>query len=119
MARFFIRKENIHDADATIAGQEFEHLRRVLRLTVGDSVTLFDDTGWEYEAVIRSLHADRGELAIRRSYQAEQGFAAGADFGAGAHQGRKDGFCRREGDRAWRGFDPAFYLEFCRAQARR
>lgn len=70
MARFFVRKENIDATSAIIAGQELEHLRRVLRLTVGDSVTLFDDTGWEHEAVIRSLHADRGELAIRRSYEA-------------------------------------------------
>jgi len=70
MARFFVRKENIDATSATLAGPELEHLRRVLRLTVGDSVTLFDDTGWEHEAVIRSLHADRGELAICRSYEA-------------------------------------------------
>ena len=92
MARFFVRKENIHGPDATIAGQEFEHLRRVLRLTVGDSVTLFDDTGWEYEAVIRSLHADRGELAIRRSYQAGRDSPLALALALGLTKGEKMDF---------------------------
>ena len=72
MARFFIKRENIQSASATLAGQEFEHLRRVLRLTVGDVVTLFDDAGWEHEAVIARLHADHSELEIRRSYDASK-----------------------------------------------
>jgi 16S rRNA (uracil1498-N3)-methyltransferase len=69
MARFFVRRENIQGTSVTLAGQELEHLRRVLRLTVGDVVTLFDDTGWEHEAVICRLHANQGELEIRRSYE--------------------------------------------------
>ena len=111
MARFFVRKENIHGPDATIAGQEFEHLRRVLRLTVGDSVTLFDDTGWEYEAVIRSLHADRGELAIRRSYQAGRDSPLALALALGLTKGEKMDFVvgRR---RSWRGVDPPFTSSF-------
>jgi len=70
MARFFVRREHIHGTSATLAGPELDHLRRVLRLTAGDVVTLFDDTGWEHEAVISRLHADYGELEIRRSYEA-------------------------------------------------
>jgi len=70
MARFFIRREKIQGASAALTGRELDHLRRVLRLAVGDAVTLFDDAGWEHEAVIRDLHADRGDLEIRRSYEA-------------------------------------------------
>jgi len=70
MARFFVRREHIHDTSATLAGQELDHLRRVLRLSAGYVVTLFDDTGREHEAVISRLHADYGELEIRRSYEA-------------------------------------------------
>lgn len=70
MARFFVRRENLHGTSATLAGQELDHLRRVLRLSAGDVVTLFDDTGREHEAVISRLHADQGELEIRRSYEA-------------------------------------------------
>jgi len=42
MARFFVKRENIQAAGATIAGQELEHLRRVLRLTVGEVPTSRD-----------------------------------------------------------------------------
>ena len=92
MARFFVRKENIQATRATIAGQELEHLRRVLRLTVGDPVTLFDDTGWEHEAVIRSLHADRGELEIRRSYEAGRESPLALTFALGLTKGEKMDF---------------------------
>jgi len=70
MARFFVHREKIQGTTAAVTGEELEHLRRVLRLTVGDAVILFDDTGWEHDAVIRSLHADRGDLEICRSYEA-------------------------------------------------
>lgn len=92
MARFFVRKENIQATSATIAGQELEHLRRVLRLTVGDPVTLFDDTGWEHEAVIRSLHAGRGELEIRRSYEAGRESPLALTLALGLTKGEKMDF---------------------------
>jgi len=92
MARFFVRKENIQATSATIAGQELEHLRRVLRLTVGDLVTLFDDTGREHEAVIRSLHADRGELEIRRSYEAGRESPLALTLALGLTKGEKMDF---------------------------
>ena len=62
MARFFLPKEKIQDRRGTIVGEELAHLRRVLRLGPGDQLTLFDDTGWEHEAVIRSFSADRGDV---------------------------------------------------------
>lgn len=92
MARFFIPKENIRDGGATIAGQELEHLRRVLRLTVGDAVTLFDGSGWEHEAVIRRLHADRGELEIRRSYEAGRDSPLALTLALGLTKGEKMDF---------------------------
>ena len=70
MARFFLSRSSIHGQNATIAGAEFEHLQRVLRLRPGDHVIAFDDSGWEHEAVIRALHEEQGELEILRSYQA-------------------------------------------------
>jgi 16S rRNA (uracil1498-N3)-methyltransferase len=92
MARFFVRKENIRAASATIAGQELEHLRRVLRLTAGDVVTLFDDNGWEHDAVIRSLHADRGELEIRHSYDAGKESPLALTLALGLTKGEKTDF---------------------------
>jgi len=70
MARFFVPKKNLRDKQGVIDGQELAHLRRVLRLAPGDRITVFDDSGWEHEAVIRNLTADRGEIEIIRSYEA-------------------------------------------------
>ncbi|HEY2920582.1 MAG TPA: 16S rRNA (uracil(1498)-N(3))-methyltransferase [Candidatus Binatia bacterium] len=72
MARFFVPKKNLRDSHGLIDGQELVHLRKVLRLVPGDRVTIFDDSGWEHEAVIRSLNAEQGEIEIVRSYEASR-----------------------------------------------
>ena len=72
MARFFLPKERIQDQRGTIIGEELAHLRKVLRLEPGDHVTVFDDTGWEHDAVIRSFSADRGDIDILRSSRPER-----------------------------------------------
>jgi 16S rRNA (uracil1498-N3)-methyltransferase len=72
MARFFVPRKNLRDDRGLIDGQELVHLRKVLRLAPGDPITLFDDSGWEHEAVIRALGAQQGELEILRSYQPER-----------------------------------------------
>jgi 16S rRNA (uracil1498-N3)-methyltransferase len=72
MARFFVPKERIQDNRGTIVGEELVHLRRVLRLNPGDRLTVFDDTGWEHEAVVCSLSAEQGEIDILRSFQTER-----------------------------------------------
>ena len=70
MARFFVPRIEIQENRATITGPEFNHLR-VLRLRLGDGVILFDDSGWEYEGIIRALSEDRGAVEITRSYPIE------------------------------------------------
>ncbi len=72
MARFFVPKKNLRDNRGHIDGQELVHLRKVLRLAPGDPITVFDDGGWEHEAVIRALGAQQGEIEILRSYQPER-----------------------------------------------
>jgi 16S rRNA (uracil1498-N3)-methyltransferase len=72
MPRFFVPRANIRDRRALIDGPELAHLRRVLRFGPGDHVTLFDDAGWEHDAVIRQLSDETGELEILRSYEAER-----------------------------------------------
>ena len=92
MARFFVRRENIQGTKAILDGQELEHLRRVLRLTAGDTVTLFDDAGWEHEAVISNLHSDRGELDICRSYEAGRESPLALTLALGLTKGEKMDF---------------------------
>ncbi len=49
--------------DFTLAAAASHHLARVLRLSPGDSVLLFDGTGGEYRCVVRSI--DRGVVRVR------------------------------------------------------
>ena len=70
MTRFFVPKKNLSATYGLIDGQELVHLKKVLRLVPGDRVTIFDDSGWEHEAVILSLNAEQGKIEIVRSYQA-------------------------------------------------
>ena len=72
MARFFVPRENIRRERGFVSGQELEHLRKVLRLRLGDRVTIFDDEGWEYQGTIRSLTARAGEIEILESHKAER-----------------------------------------------
>jgi len=72
MARFFLPRKNITERRGALEGRELEHLRRVLRLGPGDPITVFDDAGWEHEAIIRSLDAHSAEIEILRSFQAER-----------------------------------------------
>ena len=92
MARFFIRTESIQETSATLTGPELAHLRRVLRLIVGDIVTLFDNSGREHEAVIRSLNSDQARLEIRRSYEAGRESPLKLNLALGLTKGEKMDF---------------------------
>ncbi|MGE5216299.1 MAG: 16S rRNA (uracil(1498)-N(3))-methyltransferase [Chloroflexota bacterium] len=70
MARFFVPRKNLHDNRGLIDGQELDHLKKALRLGPGDRITVFDDGGWEHDAVIRELSVKQGEIEILRSYRA-------------------------------------------------
>ena len=92
MARFFLPSKQIRDQRGTIDGQELEHLRKVLRLKPGDRITVFDDTGWEHEAVIRSLAAAQGEIEIVSSSQAQRESTLQITLAAGLTKGDKFDF---------------------------
>ena len=89
MARFFLPKENIQDKHGTMSGAEFAHLRKVLRLGPGDPITIFDGTGWEHEAVIRSLSAKQADLEILRSYETQRESLLQATLALGLTKGEK------------------------------
>lgn len=92
MARFFLPKKNIAGRRAAIAGPELDHLRRVLRLRAGDPIVFFDDAGWEYEAVIRSLSPQSAEVEILRSFQAETESPLHLTLAVGLTKGEKMDF---------------------------
>ncbi|HME60147.1 MAG TPA: 16S rRNA (uracil(1498)-N(3))-methyltransferase [Candidatus Binatia bacterium] len=92
MARFFVPKKNLRDNRGLIEGQELAHLKKVLRLVPGDSITVFDDSDWEHEAVIRRLSAEQGEIEIIRSYQADRESPLQITLGIGLTKGEKMDF---------------------------
>ncbi len=89
MARFFLPTHKIRDHRGIIDGQEFDHLRKVLRLKSGDHVTVFDDRGWEHEAVIRSLSPSQGEVEILSSFQAQRESSLRVTLAVGLTKGDK------------------------------
>ena len=72
MPRFFVAKDSIRDKKGTISGPELEHMRKVLRLRPGQGVLLFDDEGWEYEAIIQSYAERAAEMEIVNRYRPER-----------------------------------------------
>jgi 16S rRNA (uracil1498-N3)-methyltransferase len=92
MARFFVARQNIRQNRATVLGDELGHLRTVLRLGPGDLVTIFDDTGREHEAVIRSVDADCGNLEILRSYETKRESSLNLILALGLTKGEKMDF---------------------------
>ncbi len=68
LRRFFIPPEMVASANPEIFDSEAGHIIRVLRLTTGDVVELFDGTGNGYRARIVSTAPDRVRFAIQASY---------------------------------------------------
>jgi 16S rRNA (uracil1498-N3)-methyltransferase len=92
VSRFYLPRKNLHDSRGVLHGQELAHLRKVLRLVPGDRVTVFDESGWEHEAIIRGLTAQRGEIEILRSYQAERESPLRLTVAVGLTKGEKIDF---------------------------
>ena len=63
--RFRIRKEFIQGREAVVEDRgEIRHMSRVLRLGIGDRVTLFDGEGKEYPACIKRLSSDQVSFTL-------------------------------------------------------
>ena len=61
--RYFVESPVVSDR-AVLAGAEAHHLLHVMRAKVGTRVTLFDGSGWEFDAVVERTGRSEVELAI-------------------------------------------------------
>lgn len=75
MRRFFISSTDITLDQATLRGSEFHHLRHVLRLGIGESVTLKDDLGREHCGVIAQLSPAEATIAITTTKARDSGLS--------------------------------------------
>jgi len=69
--RFIVSPDNIQDNIITLEGEDFKHLRQVLRLKPGDSINVFDGSGIEYEAAILSVEKSRAIAEIKAAFQSD------------------------------------------------
>ena len=70
MRYFFIEPAALKKPDIAIKGSEARHIKNVLRLKPGDTIRLFDGQGFEYEADIQRLPANRVEIRITHKFPA-------------------------------------------------
>ena len=61
--RYFVESPVTSDR-AVLAGAEAHHLLHVMRAKAGEQVTLFDGSGWEFEALVQRLGRSEVELAV-------------------------------------------------------
>ena len=59
MPRFFVMQEQIEENSITILGEDAHHIARSLRMAVGDTLTVCDMKGTEYDCQITSFEEDR------------------------------------------------------------
>lgn len=56
MPKFFTARENISDTRIIIDSEDAKHIERVLRLSVGDEITVCDGRGTDYRTVISEIN---------------------------------------------------------------
>lgn len=62
--KFFVPQESIRGGEAWISGADAAHIARVLRMRVGDHLTLCDGAGTDYTCEIRALDPEQVALTI-------------------------------------------------------
>ena len=100
MPRFFVDQQP-QDGVLTLTGENAHHAGRVLRLRVGEGVTLCDGAGMDFDCTVEAVEK---EAVTCRGVSCRGGYRAEAVYHAvyGAAQGRQNGIYRAEGGRARR-----------------
>ncbi len=69
MRRFYAPISSFSDTHATLSDDETRHLRDVLRLKIGDEVSVFDGSGREFRCSISTIAKESAGLAIVEEIQ--------------------------------------------------
>lgn len=69
MPRFFVSKENINEEERMISilGEDAFHIARSLRMAVGDSLTVCDGEGRDYDCILTKIRDDRVDCDINEA----------------------------------------------------
>jgi len=71
---FFISPKNIDGKNALLAGDDFNHLVKVLRAPVGSRVCFSDNSGYRYEAELAGIEKRHALLSITSRHKIEKSF---------------------------------------------
>ncbi len=66
MHRFFVPPSSIEEDTVVLSGAVVHQIRNVLRLKRGDEIIVLDDSGWEYQAQLRSVDQHRVTASVER-----------------------------------------------------
>ena len=64
MHRFFVDASQVLEKVILIEGDDVKHIRKVLRLRIGDEIEVSDSTAWEYRCRILSMDEHLVEATI-------------------------------------------------------
>lgn len=65
MSRFFVKPEDVQDKYIYLTDkQDLHHMKKVLRMSVGDEMDISDGSAWEYHVEIESLEDKEAVLLI-------------------------------------------------------
>ena len=67
MPRFPVEEHMISEENVTVTGSDYKHIVKVLRLRVGDEITMFDSSAREYDCVIETVGKREVRAAIKRT----------------------------------------------------
>ena len=71
MPRFFVNAEQIDGEKIYIVGDDAFHISRALRMAAGESITVCDDSGIEYECILEDFLPDKVGARITASQKSE------------------------------------------------
>jgi 16S rRNA (uracil1498-N3)-methyltransferase len=89
MRRFFIDEKAICGDDVTLSGSQSHHLISVLRLSVGQTIELFDGTGWVYLTELSTISKNRVEGRIVNRHLESSTHPFPLTLGMGILKGKK------------------------------
>lgn len=100
MPKFFTPIDHISADTLTIDSGDAAHIKKVLRLSVGDEITVCDGKGFDYAARITALEPGAINCEILKKYPVETEPGNPSDPISGYSQVNKDGLYHSENHRA-------------------
>ena len=67
--RLFVSRDLINGTEALLEGDRARYLGRVLRLRVGDDITVFDGTGPEWTATLSAMTKNSATLSLGERHE--------------------------------------------------